>query len=162
MPHMKFITKSEAETRHAGEDLVSLLVPELEKGNSVLVLLNGDFGAGKTQFVKGMGKVLGVKEEIVSPSYVYICEYPCKLETKDTKTKIEGNLIHVDAWRVKRAEDLELIGLKDYIKPGNLVAVEWPLDNEQITDSGEQLLTVKVDFKEISETEREIVIDYKA
>jgi len=81
--------------------------------------LVGELGAGKTTFVKGLAKALGVKEKITSPTFVLIKPY----KTKHKKIK---NLIHVDAYRITEGEELMFVGLDDFSRqPDTIVAIEW-------------------------------------
>jgi len=78
----------------------------------IIFALSGKMGSGKTQFTKGLGKVLGIKEEIVSPTFNLILEY--------------GKLIHIDAWRLEKPEELNSFGFLKMIENNNMViAVEW-------------------------------------
>lgn len=104
-------TTSEEETI----DYASQLFKKLE--NRSLILLNGELGAGKTHFTKGLAKELGVNQIIKSPTYNYVNEY---------KLGNEGKLIHFDAWRIQSKEDLEAIGFYEWIKGNNIIVVEWP------------------------------------
>lgn len=120
------------------------------KDKCVVFLLEGDYGAGKTQFVKGIAHALGIEKTVVSPSYVYMCEY--KYESEDVK----GKLIHVDAWRVEQQSDFDMIGIQEFIKPGNVLAMEWP--KEFSVEFGQQAIVFKVHIKELTETDREIEV----
>lgn len=81
-----------------------------------VVALSGQLGAGKTQFIKGLGQGLGFDPaKICSATFVLIAEY-------------EGDhrLVHIDAYRLTRPEDLETIGWHELIEePDTLIAVEW-------------------------------------
>lgn len=142
-----FHSADEHTTRNIAAQFMRFQLEHL-KDSCVVFLLEGDYGAGKTQFVKGIAHALGIEKSIVSPSYVYMCEY--KYESEVTK----GKLIHVDAWRVEQQSDFELIGIQEFIRPGNVLAMEWP--KEFKLDFGEQAVVFKVHIKELSETDREI------
>ena len=87
--------------------------------NAILILFNAELGAGKTQFVKGIAKSLDIQQNINSPTFILVKEYPFnKFDTK-------GNLIHIDAWRMESIEDLEKLEIKNFLKKGNVVALEW-------------------------------------
>jgi tRNA threonylcarbamoyladenosine biosynthesis protein TsaE len=80
-------------------------------------------GAGKTQFAKGVAEALEIKQIVNSPTYVLVKEYQGTL----------GNLIHIDCWRTPKIKPEEL-NLDGYIKPENVLVIEWPeplLDNLQ-------------------------------
>lgn len=87
-----------------------------------LLLLVGPLGAGKTTLVQALGRSLGSRAQITSPTYTLIHEYPTP----------EGVLIHIDAYRLgdsgtgnENAEALFELGLDDYLERARLTAVEW-------------------------------------
>ncbi len=84
------------------------------KGNEV-ICLRGELGAGKTTFVKGLAKALGIKEghQVRSPTFTLVNEYPTE----------RGKLIHIDLYRVRDFDYSEFIG-------EGIVAVEWEEKNE--------------------------------
>jgi L-threonylcarbamoyladenylate synthase len=81
----------------------------------IVVALSGELGAGKTQFTKGIGKQLGVKEIVTSPTYTIINEY----EYDNNKT-----LAHMDTWRLMDNE-LEKSGLIEHLENRDIVVIEW-------------------------------------
>lgn len=84
--------------------------------NIRLILLSGNLGSGKTVFVRGLAKAMGVKRPVKSPSFVLIQEYQ----------GAKANLVHADLYRLDKAPDLEGIGLSEYLEnPKNIVAIEW-------------------------------------
>ena len=109
------VAEDEEGTRRAGSALSRLLAP------GDLVLLEGDLGAGKTVFVKGLAEGLGVDEASVSsPTFALVHEYGP-----------EGRppvLVHVDLYRLpgESARSLEELGLRDLRQNGAILAVEWP------------------------------------
>lgn len=110
---MKVISHSEKATQKFAFDFAKKL-----KGGETIGLI-GDLGAGKTAFVKGLAKGLGIKKTITSPTFVVMKVYPVK------HTTIK-HLVHVDAYRVKTATSLTAIGLEDYIKSNDsVVVIEW-------------------------------------
>lgn len=110
---MKLVSHSEKETQRVAVDFSKTL-----KGGETIGLI-GDLGAGKTAFVKGMAKGLGIKKVITSPTFVVMKIYPVKHQTIKY-------FVHVDAYRVKNAASLTGIGLEDYIKSNDsVVVIEW-------------------------------------
>lgn len=77
-----------------------------------VVVLNGEMGAGKTVFCKGLALGLGIECEILSPTYTYMNDY-------------EGKFYHYDCYRLKSGEQAEALGLCDYFYAGGICAVEW-------------------------------------
>lgn len=110
---MKVITHSEAETKKIAQTLAAKL-----KGGETIGLI-GDLGAGKTAFVKGLAAGLGIKSRITSPTFVLMKVY--KVKHKSIK-----HFVHVDAYRVKKAEALQQIGLDEYMRSKDaVVVIEW-------------------------------------
>lgn len=83
-----------------------------------VIALSGELGAGKTQFTKGIGEVLKVKEIINSPTYTIINEYPYRYKNK------EKILAHMDTWRLQDKE-LQTSGLIEHIENKDIVVIEW-------------------------------------
>ncbi|MGI6594034.1 MAG: tRNA (adenosine(37)-N6)-threonylcarbamoyltransferase complex ATPase subunit type 1 TsaE [Christensenellales bacterium] len=106
-----------------------------------IVILNGDLGAGKTTFVKGLAKGLGVDSHIKSPTFVIIKEYKGYI-----------NLIHIDTYRID-GNDIDKIGLEEYMDGKNLIIIEW-----NKFDLFSEKANYKIDMKYISQNQREIVI----
>ncbi|MBU1931259.1 threonylcarbamoyl-AMP synthase [Patescibacteria group bacterium] len=78
--------------------------------------LQGELGAGKTQFAKGIAQALEIKTNVLSPTFVLVREYDFKQQKK---------LYHIDAWRMEQAEELWDLGFKTMLGNGNVVVIEW-------------------------------------
>jgi len=84
-----------------------------------VLALSGDLGAGKTSLVQAIARALGVTEALTSPTFVIQKSY----ETRDPLFK---RLIHIDAYRIEDAQELQVLGFADVVaEPGMLIAVEW-------------------------------------
>jgi L-threonylcarbamoyladenylate synthase len=108
-------TKLTEETIELGKEFADKY---LKEDIPVVVALSGELGAGKTQFTKGIGQSLGVKEIINSPTYTIINEYPYERKGK------KHTLAHMDTWRLENNE-LEKSGLIQHLESGNIVVIEW-------------------------------------
>jgi tRNA threonylcarbamoyladenosine biosynthesis protein TsaE len=87
---------------------------------AAVVGLSGHLGAGKTAFTKAVGKVLGIVEEITSPTFVLMKQYPLHDQTWK-------QLIHIDAYRLEKPEELDVLGFEGLVAdPDNLIFIEWP------------------------------------
>ena len=152
---MEITPKSLNDTKKNAGDLAKKWIKE--KG-PVVVALYGDLGSGKTTFVQFFAKVIGVKEKVLSPTFVVIKTF----KISDANTRIHANdanrfkfLVHIDAYRLKSAKDLLDLGFKDIIKDkGNIVLIEWPEKIERYLPKN----AIKIYFKTMSEKERKIVI----
>ncbi len=105
-------SKTAEETLALGEAMGRLI------SQGMSIALKGDLGAGKTTFVKGLAKGLGVSEEyyITSPTFTLINEYPASPFT----------LYHLDLYRLSSSDELEYIGFDDIIDDNHVIVVEWP------------------------------------
>jgi tRNA threonylcarbamoyladenosine biosynthesis protein TsaE len=87
---------------------------------ATVIALQGELGAGKTHFVQNFGKVVGVKDNITSPTFVIMNIYP--IDWKGFK-----KLIHIDAYRLEKEEELTNLGWQELIEdPENIIFIEWP------------------------------------
>lgn len=84
-----------------------------------IVGLRGDLGAGKTTFSQGVARVLGVKEAVISPTFVLAKTYT----TTHSKWK---RLIHIDAYRFEKPEEANVLKLESQVTQGTLILLEWP------------------------------------
>lgn len=80
-----------------------------------LTLLTGPMGAGKTTLVKFLVEALGFEGEVTSPTYTLIHEYPTP----------KGLVVHIDAYRMAKQEELYSLGLEDYLPEARIVLIEW-------------------------------------
>lgn len=138
---LQIISHSESETELLAEKILTLLTP-----NDMLVL-SGQLGSGKTVFVRGLAKGLGLDTNNVnSPSYTIVNEYPG-----------EKPLYHFDLYRLGDSSELVEIGWEDYLSKEGLVVVEWGERADEYLPERYFL----VEFSIRNETEREIVISLK-
>lgn len=110
-----------------------------------VVALFGDLGGGKTQFTKGISGGLGIKGDIISPTFVIRRDY----------VGAKLNLLHYDFYRFETPDEEMAESLKEGISQENVTVVEWAERVEKYLPKD----TIKVTFKYISENEREIEIN---
>ena len=134
----EFITNSELETEQLGERLAKTV-----SGGAVIAMY-GDLGAGKTAFVRGMARGMGLTCRVSSPTFTIVNEYLGERE-----------LIHFDMYRLSGAEELFDIGWEDYISRGAVCVVEWS-ENVQDAFFGDE---IKVTIDKLSDTGRRIRIE---
>lgn len=111
------ITRGPGQTRSLGRQLGEALT------EGMVLSLEGDLGCGKTVFVQGLARGLGVPDTIyvTSPSYALIHEYPGRKP-----------LFHVDLYRIENSADIDDLGIFDMISEENVMAIEWA---ERIQDA---------------------------
>lgn len=99
-----------------------------EMTQATLVGLSGHLGAGKTAFVKVLAKSLGVTDEITSPTYVIMKIYDISIDLSlGLGLCTWKRLVHIDAYRLEKYEELEVLNWEQLIAdPNNLIVVEWP------------------------------------
>jgi tRNA threonylcarbamoyladenosine biosynthesis protein TsaE len=102
------VTRDVDETRKSAAALAELFVP------GDVVSLAGELGAGKTAFVQGAARALGVEEPVVSPTFVLVREY-----------RGDMPIYHVDVYRLNRLQEVHDLGFEDFLDPGGVVFVEW-------------------------------------
>lgn len=121
------ITKSEEETQQLAYHLAKLLLP----GN--VITLEGDLGAGKTAFTKGLAKGLGIKDTVSSPTFTIVKEYEGRLP-----------LYHLDVYRLENLD--EDIGFVEYFYGDGVSVVEWAQFIEDYLP--EERLAIKIQYVE--------------
>ena len=134
----EYITHNESETEALGARLAEKL-----PGGSV-VAMYGDLGAGKTAFVRGLARGMGLSCRVSSPTFTIVNEYLGERE-----------LIHFDMYRIGGADELFDIGWEDYLGRGAVCAVEW---SENVEDAffGDEIV---VRIEKLGDTERKITIE---
>ena len=135
---MTIFTNSESETEAAGASLAA----DLPDGT--VVALYGGLGAGKTAFVRGMARGMGINAHVSSPTFTIVNEYSGARE-----------LFHFDMYRLGSADELFEIGWEDYLSRGSVCAVEW---SENVRDAFEGN-EISVNIEKISDNGRKIEID---
>ena len=135
---MEFITNSPEQTEAVGEALGKVLTP------GVVLAYEGDLGAGKTAFTRGLAWGLGAKEAVTSPTYTIVNEY------------LSGRmpLFHFDMYRLHSSDDLFDIGWEDYLERQGVCAVEW---SENVSDAMECAIRVRIE--KTGEESRRITIE---
>jgi tRNA threonylcarbamoyladenosine biosynthesis protein TsaE len=107
-PGLELATTSPEETRAVGEAVAALLRP------GDLVSLTGDLGAGKTTFVQGAARALGVEEPVLSPTFTLVREY-----------RGRAPIYHLDIYRLDRVQDVLDLGFEELVDRRAIVFVEW-------------------------------------
>ena len=122
---MIYISTSPEETMRIAQNYAKTL----EKND--VVLLEGDLGAGKTVFAKGVAKGLNITETVVSPTYAYMNDY-------------DGRLYHYDCYRLGSGEDAVRLGLTDYFEADGICLVEWAENIQSVLPKNCKKVTITV------------------
>ena len=135
---MEFITNSPEETEKIGAALGKILKP------GTILAYEGDLGAGKTAFTRGLARGLGATDMVTSPTYTIVNEY------------LSGRmpLFHFDMYRLASSDDLWDIGWEDYLDRGGVCAVEW---SENTADAMDGAIHIRIE--KIGDESRRITIE---
>lgn len=107
----KYLSNSVTQTKEIAANLA-------RNSTAHVFALSGELGAGKTVFVKGFAEGLGIKEKIISPTFVLIRQHPIPATRKV--------LYHIDLYRLSSVTDLKNLGLEEILSdPNNIVLIEW-------------------------------------
>lgn len=149
MPKIEIIAKSAKETKKTGFNLVKELKNKPDLNHALIIALEGNLGSGKTTFIQGLASGLGIKESVLSPTFLILKEFPID---NDKNWK---NFYHIDAYRLKNPEELLELGFKDLVKNSrNVIAIEWAEKIKKILPKN--ILWVK--FKNLGENRRKIIL----
>lgn len=133
------ITQSPVETQKLAKILAQII-----SGSSTsrirIIGLEGDLGSGKTTFIQGFARGLGVKEKILSPTFVLIKKF--------------GHFYHIDCYRLNKPKELLDLGFKKILSdPKNIIIIEWADKVRKILPKKNYL---RIRFKHINAKERKI------
>ncbi len=136
---MEVVTKNSQETQKLGQRIGAKLRPKK------ILALCGDLGTGKTTFLQGLAKGLGIKKRIISPTFVFLKEYPLK----------KGIFYHLDLYRLEKSQDALGLGLKEILNDNQgIVVIEWAEKIKKFLPSEK----TDIYFYYLNEKERKIVI----
>lgn len=141
---MEIITKSPSQTKKIGEILAKEVLKTKPKKSAFTFGLEGDLGGGKTTFLQGFAKGLGIKEKIVSPTFIIM---------RKIKT-----FYHIDCYRIQKPKEILDLGFKEIISnPQNIVVIEWADKIKKILP--EDVIILK--FRFVNKNKRKITFLWK-
>ena len=122
----KYSSQNFQQTKNLAK-ILALEAIKAKKGNKALVFaLVGDLGSGKTTFIQGFMKGLGIKRRITSPSFVIFKNYQLSTNNQQSTTNNYRKIYHIDVYRLRKQKDILDLGLKEILAdPLNLVLIEW-------------------------------------
>ncbi|HXF11217.1 MAG TPA: tRNA (adenosine(37)-N6)-threonylcarbamoyltransferase complex ATPase subunit type 1 TsaE [Desulfuromonadaceae bacterium] len=149
-----FISHSPEDTESLGERFGRVA----QRG--LVIALSGDLGAGKTQFVKGLARGLGISTRVHSPTFTLVNEY------NGGRLK----LFHLDLYRLETKEQVLSAGVEEFLDPDGVAVIEWaerflgkhptPINRERASNTQHRTSNVKnVKIEIVNETERKICYD---
>ncbi len=113
----------------------------------VVITLNGDLGAGKTVMVRGAVSAFGVNEPVRSPTFVIMLSYDGRIP-----------VYHFDFYRLDCEEELETLGLDDYLEGQGAAFIEWGLKFENSLPA--ERLDINIDYDHSDDTNRKRIITF--
>ncbi len=106
------ITSDSIQTKKLGEKFAKEILEKKPKKTAFVVGLEGELGGGKTTFLQGFAKGLGIKEKILSPTFVIMKKF--------------NNFYHIDCYRIEKPKELLDLGFKEITSnPKNIIVIEW-------------------------------------
>ena len=165
---VEYLTTASRQTKKLGEILakeilkskprseVSLLRGKLKKG-ALIIGLEGDLGGGKTTFLQGFAKGLGIKEKILSPTFIIIRRFKIRANSCLSSCKF-ANFYHIDCYRIEKPKEILDLGFKEIISnPKNIVTIEWAERIQKILPAE----TIILKFEFIDPKTRKITVGLK-
>ncbi len=152
---MKYTIESIDEVRSLARNVLQkILKHKSNMKHATVIALNGELGAGKTTFAKQFAKELGIKEHVISPTFVIQKSYI--IDNNGVKSVNFTKLFHIDAYRLNGLRDARILCIEDTMQnPDHIVLIEWP---ENIKGALPDDI-VNLNFKYIDATVREVTID---
>jgi tRNA threonylcarbamoyladenosine biosynthesis protein TsaE len=163
MKKQVFLSKSAQDTQKLAGQIAEESLGAKERKNAVVLALEGELGGGKTTFVQGLAKALGIKGRVTSPSfmimrrYKIVSSFPGLAPARPRAGKFQvSSFYHIDCYRVDSPKEILALDFKKIIAdPKNIVAIEW-------ADKVKSLIpqdAVWVEFEWMGEEERTIKIN---
>lgn len=151
---MRHTTDSAKATKNVASKIAQSTLRKKPGGRAVVVGLAGDLGSGKTTFVGGFARVLGIRRRMVSPTFTVMRRYKIP-STSPAYRKGYRSLVHVDCYRVHKPAELTIIKFDEWLKdPSAIVLIEWADLIQKLLPRG----TRRIKFKHLRGDRREIVV----
>lgn len=123
----RYLSNSPFQTKKLGNNLAEKILKTEPLNKAFIIAFEGDLGGGKTTFLQGFAKGLGIREKILSPTFVIMKKFEIPRE------KIVHHLLstarwfyHIDCYRIRKPKELLDLGFKKIISdPKNIVVIEW-------------------------------------
>jgi len=152
---MRYISNSPLQTQEFAKKVLTKL-----KGKNPICLY-GELGSGKTTFVQGLARALGVKKRVISPTFILMRSYQLPVTSYQKRgdwrlaTGDWQHLIHLDCYRIESEKDLKSFDLKELCEDKkNLVVIEWAEKLKKILPKGR----IDIEFEYAGRNKRKILI----
>lgn len=159
---MQYTSDSVEETAKIAKDFANSL-EGAHQGRALVVGLSGELGVGKTTFMKAFAEALGIEDTIQSPTFVIMKKFSLKGASKKAQeenfqlsTFNFATLIHIDAYRLDKGEELLKLGWKEIVEDeDNIICIEWP---ERVLDLLTPDIMIRFEHGQEGENQRKISI----
>ncbi|MFC1663547.1 tRNA (adenosine(37)-N6)-threonylcarbamoyltransferase complex ATPase subunit type 1 TsaE [Patescibacteria group bacterium] len=146
---LKFVTNNSFQTKKMGEALAKEVLKTAPKKKAFVIGLKGDLGGGKTTFLQGFAMGLGIKQKILSPTFVLMKKF-------EIKKKPFQFFYHFDCYRIQKPKEILILGFKEIISNSkNIVVIEWADRLRKILP--QKSLILKFEF--LDKNKRKIVLE---
>lgn len=143
-----YLTKSRSQTEKIGRSFAEGFLKKPPAKGAVVFGLEGDLGGGKTSFLQGFAKGLGIKERVLSPTFIVM------RRMKVNKPPFK-NFYHLDCYRIKKPKEVLDLGFREIISESqNIVAIEWADRIEKIIPAG----SIMLQFEFVDKNKRKITV----
>ena len=151
----EYLTSSPSQTKKLGKIVAEKVLKIKRKRRAQVLGLEGNLGGGKTTFLQGFAKGLGIKKMITSPTFVIMRRFAIP-KSKYPISNIQY-LIHIDCYRIKKSKEILDLGFKEIISnPKNIIAIEWANRVRKIIPQN----TTWIIFEFTNKNERKITIKW--
>lgn len=142
-----FITTSEDETKKLAAKFAQTILQQHIQLGAFIIALSGNLGSGKTIFTQGFAQGLGIKNKVLSPSFVLMRTHQIPNSSK--------KLQHIDLYRLDKIVSLDDLGLNELLgDPDNVIILEWAEKIEKLLPN----YSIKITIEYISENSRKITL----
>jgi len=139
-----FLSISPFQTKKMGKKVAREILESSLQKRAVVIGLVGDLGGGKTTFLKGFARELGIKQRILSPTFIIMRRF----QLNNLTIKQFNNFYHIDCYRIKKPKEILDLGFKEIISnPRNIVCIEWADKIKKILPKGTLLLKFSFEGK---------------
>jgi len=147
---MEILTKNTEETKEFGRKFGAEL--KVNRKKAVVLALTGELGSGKTTFVQGLAEGLGIKQRIISPTFILVRKYKIPFSHQPLAISY---LYHIDLYRLEKNIEGEVnnLGIEDFWKsPENVIVIEWAEKIKSMIPKS----TIWIKFENLGEDKRRI------
>lgn len=129
-------------------------VKKARTGGSLIIALSGELGSGKTTFVQGLAEGFGIKQRIISPTFILVRRYEIGISNQELSVK---SFYHIDLYRLETSPEAEVrnLGMDDIWRNSeNIVVIEWAERIKNIVPKG----AIWINFEHLREESRRITV----